>query len=108
VSGPRMKGTGDRPKVSILEMNRSFTAWAIFALLATSLIAFSGFAPQVEARETVTQTKADRLVIHSAAEICSHQVWPDFDASCLRHAGSSALVRQARLVSAPSIKQSRR
>jgi len=103
-----MKGTGDTPKVSILQMNKSVTAWAIFALLATSLIAFSGFAPQVEARETVAQTEADRSAIHSAAEICSHQVWPDFHASCLRRAGSSAVVQQARLVGASPGKQSRR
>lgn len=89
-------------------MNKSLTAWAIFALLAAFSIVFSSFAPQVEARETVAQTKADRLVVHSAAEICSHQVWPDFDTSCLRKAGSSALVQKARLVSASPGKQSRR
>jgi hypothetical protein len=89
-------------------MNRSLIAWAMFALLAACSIAFSGFAPQVEARETVAQTKADRLAVRSAAEICSGQVWPQFDTSCLRRAGSSALVQQARLVGASAGKQSRR
>jgi hypothetical protein len=60
-------------------MNRSLIAWAMFALLAAWSIAFSSFAPQLEAHETLAQTKADRLVIHSAAEICSHQAWPQFD-----------------------------
>jgi hypothetical protein len=89
-------------------MIRSLTAWAIFALLATLLAAFSGFAPQVAASETATLAKGNRLAIHSATEICSHQVWPHFDASCLRRAGSSALVQQARLVSVSPDKQSRR
>lgn len=29
---------------------------------------------------------------------CSNQVWPDFDASCLRVSGSGAPVQQVRLV----------
>ena len=89
-------------------MIKSFTAWAIFALLATLLAAFSDFAPQVAASETTTLAKGNRLAIHSIAEICSHQVWPHFDTSCLRRAGSSAVVQQVRLVSASPGEQSRR
>jgi hypothetical protein len=89
-------------------MIRSITAWAIFALMATSLVAFSDFAPQVAASETTILAKGNRLVTRPVAEICSHQVWPHFDESCLRQAGSTAPVEQARLVSEPPIKQFRR
>jgi hypothetical protein len=89
-------------------MKKSLIAWATFALLAVCSIAFSGFAPQVEAHETIAQPKADRLVIHPAAANCSRQVWPQFDTACLRRAGSSDLVQQARLVSASAGTQSRR
>jgi len=89
-------------------MIRSIAAWAVFALMATSLVAFSDFAPQVAASETTSLAKGNRLVTRSVADICSHQVWPHFDASCLRHAGSTALVKQARLVSGPPTEQFRR
>jgi len=88
-------------------MSKSLIAWALFALMAAMMIAFSGFAPQVEARETVVSIKGDRLLIRPVARNCSQQVWPNFDASCLRHAGSSALVQQARLVSAPGKRSQR-
>jgi hypothetical protein len=57
-----------------------------------------GFAPQVEASETVVLIKADRLDIRPAARNCSQQVWPNFDTSCLRN--GAAMVREARLVTA--------
>jgi hypothetical protein len=79
-------------------MIKSLTALAIFALLGASVIALPGFAPQVEASETVALVKADRLDIRPAARNCSQQVWPNFDASCLRN--GEAQVREARLVTA--------
>ena len=79
-------------------MIKSLTALAIIVLLAASVIALPGFAPQVEASETVALVKADRLDIRTAARNCSQQVWPNFDASCLRN--GEALVREARLVTA--------
>jgi hypothetical protein len=81
-------------------MIKSLAALAIFALLGALVIALPGFAPRVEARETAALAKADRLEIRSAAGNCAQQVWPNFDASCLRHAESSVLVREARLVTA--------
>jgi hypothetical protein len=79
-------------------MIKSFTALAIFALLGASVVALPGFAPRVEASETVALAKADRLDIRPVALNCSQQVWPNFDASCLRK--GEAAVREARLVTA--------
>jgi len=79
-------------------MIKSLTALAIFAILGASVIALPGFAPQVEASETAALAKADRLELRSAAQNCSQQVWPNFDASCLRK--GDAMIREARLVTA--------
>jgi hypothetical protein len=79
-------------------MIKSLAALTIFALLGASVIALPGFAPQVAASETVALAKADRLDIHPVARNCSQQVWPHFDASCLRT--DNAMVREVRLVTA--------
>jgi hypothetical protein len=79
-------------------MIKSLTALAIFALLGTAVIALPGFAPQVEAGETVALAKADRLASNPVAGNCSSQTWPNIEASCLRNAGSGATVHEARLV----------
>jgi hypothetical protein len=79
-------------------MIKSLTALAIFAILGASVIALPGFAPRVEAGETAALAKGDRLELRSAARNCSQQVWPDFDASCLRK--GDVLIREARLVTA--------
>jgi hypothetical protein len=79
-------------------MMKSLAVLAIFAILGASVIALPGFAPQVEASETVALAKADRLDVRSIAPNCSQQVWPNFDASCLRK--GEVMVREARLVTA--------
>lgn len=79
-------------------MIKSLAALAIFAVLGASVMALPGFAPPVAASETVALAKADRLELRSVARNCSQQVWPDFDASCLRK--DDVMVRQARLVTA--------
>jgi len=79
---------------------KSLTALAIFALLGASVIALPGFAPRVEAGETIALAKGDRLDIRPVARNCSQQVWPNFDGACLRHGESGVLVREARLVTA--------
>ena len=81
-------------------MIKSLTALAIFALLGAAVVALPGFAPQVEASETVALAKADRLDIRPVAPNCSQQVWPNFDASCLRNPESGARFREARLITA--------
>jgi hypothetical protein len=79
-------------------MIKSLTALAIFVILGASVIALPGFAPQVEASEAAPLAKADRLELRSIAPNCSQQVWPNFDASCLRK--GDVMVREARLVTA--------
>ena len=79
-------------------MIKSLTALAIFAILGASVIALPGFAPQVAASETAALAKGDRLEVRTIAQNCSQQVWPNFDASCLRK--GEVMVREARLVTA--------
>jgi len=81
-------------------MIKSLAALAIFALLGASVIALPGFAPRVEAGETVALAKADRLDSRPVAHNCAQQVWPNFDGACLHYGDFSALVREARLVTA--------
>jgi hypothetical protein len=81
-------------------MIKSLTALAIFALLGAAVVALPGFAPQVEASEAVALAKADRLDIRPVAPNCAQQVWPNFDASCLRNRESGVTFREARLVTA--------
>jgi len=79
-------------------MIRSLTALAIFGLLGAAVVASPGFAPQVEAGETVALAKGDRFDIRPVARNCSQQVWPNFDGSCLRNSESGVMIREARLV----------
>lgn len=79
-------------------MIKALSAIAVAAFMAAALTVLPGFAPQVEASTPVALAKADRLDIRSAD--CSTKAWPNFDASCLRTAGSKSLVKEARLVTA--------
>ncbi|MCK1309584.1 MULTISPECIES: hypothetical protein [Bradyrhizobium] len=81
-------------------MMKSLVAFAMFALLGVSVMVLPGFAPQVKARETVALAKADRLASLPVARNCLGQVWPDFEASCLRRGESDVRVHEARLVTA--------
>ena len=81
-------------------MIKALSAIAIAALIAAGLTVLPGFAPQVEASVPQPLAKADRLDIRPVGRGCSEQAWPNFEASCLRAAGSKSAVRQARLVSA--------
>jgi hypothetical protein len=79
-------------------MNNSLTSLAIFGLLGAAVIALPGFASQVAAGETSALAKSDRLELATVARNCSQQVWPSFDAQCLR--SGEAIVREVRLVTA--------
>jgi hypothetical protein len=79
---------------------KAFSAVAIAALVAASLTVLPGFAPQVEASVPQALAKADRLDIRAVGRDCSEQAWPNFEASCLRVAGSKTMIREARLVTA--------
>jgi len=82
-------------------MIKFLSALAIFGLLGAAVVVLPGFAPRVEAGETVALAKADRLDIRPVVRNCSQQVWPNFDTSCLRNDRTGGLIQQeARLVPA--------
>ena len=82
-------------------MIKTLSAVAIAALVAAALTVLPGFAPQVEASVPHVLAKADRLDIHSVGTGCSQKAWPNFEASCLRVAGTkNTSIREARLVTA--------
>jgi len=81
-------------------MIKALSAIVIAAFVAAGLTVLPGFAPQVEASVPQALAKGDRLDIHAVGRGCSEQAWPNFEASCLRSAGTKAVVRQARLVTA--------
>jgi hypothetical protein len=77
-------------------MIKSLTALAIFGLLGGTMVALPGFAPRLEARETVDLAKVDRLDVRK----CSQQLWPNFDTSCLRSSEPGLAVLDVRQVTA--------
>jgi hypothetical protein len=82
-------------------MIKALSAIAVAALIATALTILPGFAPQVEASVPQAFAKADRLDVRLVGKDCSQQAWPNFEASCLRLAGTKAApIREARLVTA--------
>jgi hypothetical protein len=82
-------------------MIKALSAVIVAALVAAALAVFPGFAPQVEASVPHALAKADRLDIHSVGAGCSQKAWPNFEASCLRVAGTkNSTIKEARLVTA--------
>jgi hypothetical protein len=81
-------------------MIKALSAVAVAAFAAAALTILPGFAPQVEASVPGPLAKGDRLDIHQVGRNCSQRAWPNFEASCLRTAGSRIMVREARLVTA--------
>jgi hypothetical protein len=81
-------------------MIKAISAIAIAAFVAAALTILPGFAPQVEASVPQALAKGDRLDIHSVGPGCSQKAWPNFEASCLRIAGTKTVIREARLVTA--------
>ena len=81
-------------------MIKAFSAIAAAGFIAAALTVLPGFAPQVEASVPQALAKGDRLDIHTAGKDCSQQAWPNFEASCLRAAGSKSTVKEVRLVTA--------
>ena len=69
-------------------MIKAFSAIAAAAFIAAALTVLPGFAPQVEASVPQALAKGDRLDIRTVGKDCSQQAWPNFEASCLRAAGS--------------------
>jgi hypothetical protein len=86
-------------------MIKALSALAIAAFITAALTVLPGFAPQVEASVPHTLAKADRLDIRTVGRKCSQQAWPNFEASCLRVAGTKTpdtktVIREARIVTA--------
>jgi hypothetical protein len=79
-------------------MIKALSAIAIAAFITAALTVLPGFAPQVEASVPVVLTKGDRLDVRLIGKDCSKQAWPNFEASCLRVAGTKAMPREARLI----------
>ena len=81
-------------------MIKILCAVAVASSAAAALTLLPGFAPQVEASVPQALAKGDRLDVRPVGRDCSQQAWPNFEASCLRQAGSKIMVREARLVTA--------
>jgi len=81
-------------------MIKALSAIVVAAFIAAALTILPGFAPQVEASVPQALAKSDRLDVRPVGRDCSQQAWPNFEASCLRGAGSKTMIRQARLVTA--------
>ena len=79
-------------------MLKALSAIAVAAFVAAALTILPGLAPEVEASVPQPLAKGDRLDIHPIGRDCSEQAWPNFEASCLRRAGTKAVVRDARVV----------
>jgi hypothetical protein len=79
-------------------MIKSLAALAVFGLLGTAVILLPEVAPPAQARESVALPKGDRLDVRPVARNCSQQIWPRFDAACLRKGDTGATVREARLI----------
>jgi hypothetical protein len=81
-------------------MIKALSVIAVAAFIAAALTVLPGFAPQVEASTPHVLAKGDRLDVRPVGRDCSEQAWPNFEASCLRAAGTKTTVIQARLVTA--------
>jgi hypothetical protein len=84
-------------------MIKALSAIAVAAFVAAALTILPGFAPEVAASVPQPLAKADRLDIHPIGRNCSEQAWPNFEASCLRVAGTKGSVREARVVNADRV-----
>jgi hypothetical protein len=82
-------------------MTKALSAIAIAAFIAAALTVLPGFAPQVEASvySSIVLKKADRLDYRPIGKDCSQQAWPNFEASCLRNAGTKTAPEKVRMVS---------
>ena len=82
-------------------MLKALSAVTIAAFVAAAFAVLPGFAPEVEASVPHALAKGDRLDVHNVGTDCSQKAWPNFEASCLRVAGTkNTAIREARLVTA--------
>jgi hypothetical protein len=83
---------------------KAFSAIAVAGLLATTLTILPGLAPEVAASVPQPLAKGDRLDIRPIGAACSEQAWPNFEASCLRTAGTKTAVHAARPVAVDRVR----
>jgi hypothetical protein len=100
VNNPGNETTGRQGLWQGTVMIKAVSAIAVAACVATALTILPGFAPEVAATVPQALAKGDRLDARPIGPDCSQQAWPNFEASCLRAAGSNTMVHQARLVTA--------
>ncbi len=79
-------------------MIKALSAVAAAGFVAAALTLLPGFAPQVEASVPRPLAKGDRLDFHPIGRDCSQQAWPNFEAACLRSAGTRGTIREARVI----------
>ncbi len=78
-------------------MIKALSALTVAAFVAAALTVLPGFAPEVEAGvSTAPLAKSDRLDLRS--EACTHQNWPNLEASCLRGTSSRGTLAPARVI----------
>jgi hypothetical protein len=78
-------------------MVKFLSTLAVFVLLGASVIALPALAPKVEAGESTSLAKGDRLQVDVLN--CANEVWPHVAARCLR-SGEGSKVPEARFVTA--------
>ncbi|GLH75656.1 hypothetical protein SSBR45G_05640 [Bradyrhizobium sp. SSBR45G] len=79
-------------------MIKALSAVAAAGFVAAALTVLPGFAPEVNASVPQPLAKGDRLDFRPIGRDCSQQAWPNFEASCLRSAGTKSTIREARIV----------
>ena len=80
-------------------MIKALAAVAMAASIAAALTLLPGFALQVEASVPQALAKGNRLDIRHVGGDCSQRAWPNFEAACLRAAGTWRTVRDVRVIS---------
>jgi hypothetical protein len=88
----------------MIKIIKAFSVIAVAGLLAATITILPGFAPEVAASVPQPLAKADRLDIRPIGPSCSEQAWPNFEASCLRTAGTKSAVRAARAVTVDRVR----
>lgn len=80
-------------------MIKTVYAVAVAAIVAACFVAFPSLSAQVQASAPVIGAKGDRADIRPLGVDCSQNVWPYFEAACLRDVRHPLLEpRQARFI----------
>jgi hypothetical protein len=82
-------------------MIKSFAPLPIISLLGAAFVALPVFASAAKAEEVAAFVRTDQLASQQVAPDCTQQVWPHFDAACLRSSQTGGRISEARLISAP-------